>query len=140
MRQGKSRLERYAQRLTADKHTHDSKNEFSDNHEQRQDYDWHPEFAEHVRVYHHSDRDEEDGAEEVFYRGCQFLNSFSLAGSGKDGAHEECSERGGEAGIGGGDYHQEAQPDAKHQHKLVGKKPALARQERRYGIDADHIP
>ena len=44
-----------------------------------------------VRIHQHTDRNEKDSSEEIFYRLYDMFDMFGLDGFGKDRSHDKCS-------------------------------------------------
>ena len=119
MRQTETALHSRLQRLPCQQHTQRPEeglpeDDRQSNHDNRSRI-----LHNHGRVYHHADRYEEDGAEQVLDRLHQALYALRLYRLGKNGAHDERAESSRETRVRGHHHHTETESERDYQQGFL---------------------
>ena len=138
--QREAALHGYAQILPRHEHTQGAEENHACDHHRRKQQDLPPVRGDHVRVHHHSYRDEEYRSEEVLHRRDQSVDPFGQDCARQDGAHHECSELKRESADHAKHSHREAEGHRHHQNCLVVELSAQFRDKRWKHVHSHHKP
>ncbi len=140
LRQTETALHGRLQRLPCQQHTQCTEeglpeNDRQSNHDNRSSI-----LCNHSRIYHHADRYEEDGTEQVLDRLHQPLYALRLYCFGKNGAHNKCAESSREPRTRSHHHHTETESERYNQQGFLAHQLPAPLQQSGNEINTHHEP